>query len=323
MKLLPAEGRVVLAAQLNTQLSVRELARRAKVKPHVAQYALRKLLDGGILRRGVLVNLAPLGLEQWVAYLSFTGGAAGAKQRLFNWLEKDRSVGWWAELGGEFQVAVAFFVARAGEVSVFLRALRAAHGGAFQKKAISRVLSFSALPKSYLATDAKLVREAVSVGEHDDELLAIDTQDWEILGKLLHPEAGSRPALARLLGIPRTTVEYRIQKLERIGVLVREIYYVSAQKLGAQLFRILVTLRGLAEQTESRILAFAKGEPEVVSVTRSLGGWDFEFGIEVFEARRAADLLDRFSEMLGAEAAHSALMPVFAQGTSRNFLAPR
>jgi DNA-binding Lrp family transcriptional regulator len=279
------------------------------------------LSEQGILKRAVLIDQSKLGYEQWVAYVSFSSGQSTSRKRALSWVGKHPHVAWFAELGNEYHVGVAFNAKSAVDVERFLHDFGVAHGGGYRRKAVARALGFTTLSKHYLLSSAtKQRREVIEVPE-SKERVEVDTKDLQILAALGGDPTGSRLALAKRLGLPRTTIEYRLKRLVEERVIVRELYHVSGRLLGAHLYRALISLKGFVADGRSRILAFALSEPSVVSLTHCLGAWDLEVSLEVSEPRQAIDLIDRLADQLENILSDVVLIPVFSQGGSSRFMA--
>lgn len=322
LRLTTAEQRVLVAAQLDAEQSVAALSKRTKLRSHVVNHALSQLLSRGILRRGAMINISKIGLEQWILYLALGSRKPSERNRVLNWLSNDARVLWYGELGGEYQIGTAFNVRHGTEVGEFVTAVTSIYGGSYRKKALARTISFTALSKNYIMESPSLFpREMVEVKD-SYERTALDLNDQKILNGLFSNDARSRPALAKKLGIARSTLEYRISRMKDQGILQREIYFLSAQRLGLLLYRLPLTLRGLDDQNAKLIVEFCRNEAEVVNITRCLGAWDFELAIEVREPRHALELLDRISQRFQDEIVDLTLIPVFAQGTSSKYLMP-
>ncbi|QIB64354.1 Lrp/AsnC family transcriptional regulator [Kineobactrum salinum] len=96
--------------------------------------------------------------------------------------------------------------------------------------------------------------------------------------------------LARKLGLSRATVQNRMNRLERTGIIIN---YTINVKAGAELnpVRALVSIAADAKK-EARAIELLAGMPEVVSIHHTTGRWDI-----IAEIR--TDTLETFNRVVG------------------------
>ena len=97
--------------------------------------------------------------------------------------------------------------------------------------------------------------------------------------------------LSRKLGVSRATVQNRLGKLERTGVIVNYTINVNTQK-EFNAVRAIVSVAADAKKEEQAIKVLA-GMPEVVSIHHTTGRWDI-----IVEIR--TDTLVSFNQVVGA-----------------------
>jgi len=122
-------------------------------------------------------------------------------------------------------------------------------------------------------------------------MISLDDTDRELLGLLRDNARASVVALARKLRVARATVQNRIARLEREGVIVG---YSVRLKPDAEAQRIRALMCVAVEGNRSdEVLRALRGHPNVVALHSTNGRWDM-----VAELR--ADTLEAFDRVLGA-----------------------
>jgi DNA-binding Lrp family transcriptional regulator len=315
MRISAREGSILATNQFQADQPVVEIARQLRIQPHAAHYTLRKYRDSGVLRRGALIDFARLGYSLYQLYFSLSSTGIKRKEKILKFLATHPRVNWFGTLGGSFQYGVSFFVRNTLETQRFLLDLSQVAKSGIGKKELGVIHNLHFLNKTYLAPKSKKKRERISI-QSSSEQLELDQKDQKIVAALFRKSSDSAPEISQLTGLPRTTVEYRLKRLTEEKILLRHIYYISAQKLGFLVYRILIRSRGLCDETNKLVLAFAEKSSNVVAVAESIGAFECELTVEVASADQAVSIAEDLMLHLGESVEDIDILPVFSQSTS-------
>ena len=320
MRASPQELKIISALQLDADLPLSELCKKTGLRAHTVHYHLRRLKEAGIIRRGALINLPALGFEQYAVYFSLAPTDPKNKQRLLAELKKHPRVFWFAELGGDFQYGMSVIAKRPDEALEFLSALSAKGDGQIMRKAVSLIVNLSIFRKKYLSPTLPVSDLDMLTIPRGETKTNLDQKDMQVLSLLAEGQGESVQAMAKLLGAPRTSLEYRIKKLKEDKILLRSIYYVNAGKMGYQTFKLLVYARGLSAKFEKDFFSFARLQPQVVFFVSNFGSWDFELTVEADSPKMAVAVTESIYEKFSTNVQEIRILPVFEQTTSSGFL---
>lgn len=132
--------------------------------------------------------------------------------------------------------------------------------------------------------------------------MQIDDQDHRLLALLEQNARMSVATLARELGLARTTVQSRIERLEAQGVIVG--YTVSlGQKMHAPI-RATVLI-AIEPRTGAAVLSRLQSLPSVKTVHTTSGRFDLIALIEALSTEALDDTLDRIGEAKGVKSSES------------------
>lgn len=324
MKLGTEAKRLLYALQFNAGAHVPEIAKRSGIRVHTVHYHLRHLKESGVLRRGVFLNLALLGFSEFEILFSVRSASETLRRRLLNYLQKHNRVIWIAELGGRFRYGVTFCAKHAVEAAEFTESLEKNFGRMFLKKSVSTVIEKRVFSKRYLLAENAPLRgltPEILVSAYSGKLFELDTLDRQILAILFHGGWNSHQDIARALGEPRATVEYRLKKLEQNEVIHRHIYFISGLKLGRLVFKLLLFSRGLRSDLTKNLAAFCAQEPALVGLIHCFGAWDYELLVEAANGEELIEIQERLQAKFPDSINDIEVLPVFQQTTSRGFLA--
>jgi DNA-binding Lrp family transcriptional regulator len=134
----------------------------------------------------------------------------------------------------------------------------------------------------------------------------LDDTDQRLLALLREDARASTSALARALGLSRTTVQSRLTQLQRRGVITGFTVTVAPQAEGAQVWaHILITV---APRRSPGIEAALRRIPQVRTLHAVSGPFDLIAIVAAASVGELDRLLDRIGELDGVERTTSAIV---------------
>jgi DNA-binding Lrp family transcriptional regulator len=127
-----------------------------------------------------------------------------------------------------------------------------------------------------------------------------DETDHRILKELSqHPER-SRKAAAEKLGLPLSTLRYRVDKLVENEVISGFIFNPVLRTVGTLVYRWLVEVKGKSTRITKGLEKFCEQHPHVVSLADCTGAWDYEIRVELYNAVEVPKFSDELMDHLGS-----------------------
>jgi DNA-binding Lrp family transcriptional regulator len=300
MKLSQRERDIVFCAQLCADAPAQELRKATGYREHTIRYCLRRAQEKGVIRRRCFINLNLLGFTQYQIYLALAAEKSAARTKLVESLVAAEQVSWVGKVGGDFHYGANICARSVGEVAEFLDTVSTRCKTTFFEKVIALRISLVFFGDKYLSR-LKPLRTSLAYGT-TTSVVAIDEVDHKILAVLTSGENCSVRHLAQIAGIPQRTADYRVKKLQQMGVIVGHYYEVMSDLLGYQSFMLLVSVKGMSAALRQRFVSFCETHPNIVLLIYSLGSWDFEIGASVASADAITgiveDLYDSFGDAL-------------------------
>ena len=317
---LSLEARRILATiRLAANLPAIEVARLAKVKPHTVHYQLTKLSAAGVIKRWTLINQFALGFENFEISFSVVPKRGHSSDRLFEFLKNHPAVIWVGLLSGEFQYSVTLLAQNSHKVLEFLEELSAKGGISILRKSFATILSFSMLEKKYLWPGAQNLPRELEITQ-TKTTSELDDSDIKILNVI--NQCGSHTELAKLTGLPRTTVDLRIRKLEQNGSIAGQVYYISARALGRLTYRLLLHARGVSSTFYHKAHKFSLDHPCVVGFSKTLGPWDGVIIVEVESPLELTAIIEALNDTLSEEISDISVLQILRQHASTQLKMP-
>jgi DNA-binding Lrp family transcriptional regulator len=296
--LTPHERKVLSYVQSDWRLDVPEIAKATGLRTHAVSYALKKLSDKKVMRRFVMYNIHALGLTDYCVFFNVQGSGKRIRDCVITYATESTQTTYVAELSGRYQYTASIMARSIFEVEAFFDGL------ARRLQQPSLDLSFgiraqwSVFPIKYLDPIAKKLPPLTRTKSPQDA--SIDALDDKLLTVLSRNPNMSWSKLAGIVGIPYSTIRYRIDSLVKRGVIIGFPHAVDGAKLGRHPFRILVVARGIDASLRRDLFSFAAAHPMCVMFVRCLGAWDFELNYDLEELAQGGEMVQELHDQFGA-----------------------
>lgn len=301
IKLSDRERCVLSVLQFCADASASEVAARAGVREHVVRRVRTRLVEAGVLRRRVYVNYFKLGLSQYSIFLRFNSQTIKHKQRFIKVLQGAPFVELVLEVGGRYDLALILTVRGPFDVEQFLDLVLADMDVAFSEFHMQvRTGWFYFGVKHLHERTPRCVQVIASSGEREE----ISRAEAETLVAFARSADGNRQRIARQLGIPVTTLQSRLERLERSEILSGALFEVVADRAGSQAFRVLVATHAPHREHRETLRIWAEKHPSILTFMHGFGNWQYELRLEAQDVGSARlivdDLLERFSSVVSS-----------------------
>jgi DNA-binding Lrp family transcriptional regulator len=302
LRLTENERAFIVAASLNANMPVKEVARRMGVREHQARRMRDSLTQREVLQPIYLLDLYRLGFTDFRVFLS--GITSPSKTRLA--FEKRAMnhplVYWLAKMGGAHQYALTFLAKDPSEMITFFPSVQPHPDGLNANKTIAIAGEWNIYTPNYLAPHYKdRLSHSISSKER---IPPLDKQEILILEALARNPSATSTGLARLTGIPSTSLAYRLDKLADLGVIRGQVYLFNNALVGVSAYRITIVEKGLSPASRERLRRSMANHPNVCAMLTCAGSFDFEVRFECGDPEQVEDfvqtVVDNFGEDLGA-----------------------
>jgi DNA-binding Lrp family transcriptional regulator len=220
-----------------------------------------------------------------------------SRTRLIRELLRSQRVTWAGELGGDFRFCAAIVAKNAHELATVLEGVMLRAKTALLQKQIALVENLVTYPRKYLSSHRPRVGQVGISAKL--ETVTIDSRDHQILAGLILNNYRSHRELAGQLKIPLSSMELRVKRMVELGIIAGLRYVVPSSSLGAHYAQIKVVAPSMDPKLTLAIQKWAHQNPHVIMYHRSLGAWDYEFGVEVPELAMVTSVADDFMRYFG------------------------
>ena len=318
MNLSEREANIIQLIQHRTDVPISSLAKEVGMKEVTFRRSLKRLIDDEILVRRAYIDLYKLGIAKRALFLSFRGDKNNTKRNeLLNFLQNNGKIAYIAEVGGDYQFKVDICTSNYTDLFLFLRSFSEQYGEFIRDKAIVQLaeqIEFSV--RCFGGKPAPTI--PLRMGIHET-IGTIDELDHRILSELSEINEQSFGQLARRLGMPQSTFDYRVKNLFSRGILVGYRYIVNRSKLGLLDYFHLVYVRGMGTQTREQLYNFCAQHPNIRYFVQCIGSWDFEIGSNVSSPEEAIRLAEELRNVGEDAIVKITTLPLFRVSKVSNY----
>lgn len=301
MNLLDNEIKVLCALRLNSELPISKLAKLLGMKQSTVAHAVSKLLERQYISRFAIIDSSKLGFNEYDITCSLAIRGDAQRQSFFEYLEGLQNITSVARIGGIFHCAFTVCAKSPLEVDNILADIGDRFGPVLVDPYITIALRNHLFGAKYLGSIPKGLAQSVTV-EMGKGVFAADETDLKIVQDLARfPESSIRQAAERL-GLPHSTIDYRIKALRKAKVLLGYCYQIHATKFGYTKFRAYIAVNTLSKKQRQEFFQFCAAHRNVTYLIEWLGYWNYCIGGSAVNDQEATAFInlihDRFGSLL-------------------------
>ena len=292
--------RLLYELDMDSRRSYQQLGRKLRLGKNTVRYRGEGLKKSGIIKGfHAMINYGLLGKIGFRIYLSLEDATPEKEKEMIAFLAAKNEVVWLASMDGRHNLGAFVIVENLKAMDDFWNEFLEkyiSHIGERLITVLSSVYYFSA---AYLSKSKK---NTFMVG-----MSAIGKEDvGELDVAILHLLAGNAVMplveIAQKLKKTPKTILARMKSLEERKILLGYKCILDFEKLGYEHYRIAFDLFKLTWQRETHFREFSMQHPNIVSMERHIGGYDFEIALQVKNAAELRIILDelrkQFSDII-------------------------
>jgi DNA-binding Lrp family transcriptional regulator len=288
---------VLVASQMDWRLDTPALSRITGLKSHTINYAAKRIYEKKIARPFVMYNIHRVGLTDYCVFFNIQSSSNKCRETVLNFCVQSSQTTYVAELTGKYQYSVSIMAHSIFEVERFFDGLMKHLDKPSLKLSFGIRAQWTIMPVKYLLpgpnSGTPLTRtengDTFEIEPDDERMLALFSKDPSI----------SLNRLATKLGVPYSTLRYRLDHLERKQLILGYPLAINAEKLGRFPLRVLIVARGIDSRFRSELFSFASAHPLCTMFVRCLGAWDFELKYDLENLAQGGEIVQELNDHFG------------------------
>jgi len=280
----------------NSRRPLAEVSRKLKLGSDIVAYRVERLLRDGVVNRfSAYFDMFLLGKSCFKTYLKLDA-QRGRTAELVNFLNDNKQTFWLAEWYGHWDLLFSYWVVDAREFQEACDVVFSRFGDIIVDIAITANVEVELYSRTFGVRDDFLIygygknRDRVTLDEIEKEMLPLLSVNARIGIK----------EMAEQLGCTPTMIKYRLQNLERKGVIFAYQLQLNYSMSDLLFFKLLVSLSNYKIEDQNKIREFCREHPNVVVFIKQIGSWSIEIEIEVSSYNEFHKIVDELKEQLSS-----------------------
>lgn len=313
MKLSEKDREVLYAIRLDADVSLAKVARLLGCRIHTVRYCVRKLFEYKIVSRFALMKLSSLGFTEYDIACGLSLYDSQTRKQFFSELKKSHNINFIAETSGSRHCLFTLCARSPSEVDGYLKNLTQKFGEVLSQPIISACVGFTIYAPKYLSKRKPPYASVHIPVSINTKITEITDLDRKILSALARHGDLINSDLARTLGVPLTTLTYRLSFLRKSGIYHGHLLSIRPQEFGFEEFRIHLAVKGLSIKLHQRISQFAAMHKNVTLLIAWLGPYQYSFGITCQNADDGGAVVNDIYDAFGSSVTSLELLPVIRE----------
>ena len=129
--------------------------------------------------------------------------------------------------------------------------------------------------------------------------MKLDIKDKKILSELCANARQASTKIAKKVRLSREVVEYRIKRLQKIGLIKKFITSLNIDILGFKAYNVFLLMQNFNQEKEKEITDYLKNHRAVRWMSTCFGKWDIFLRVNVKDRMQFDEIFSEISEKLG------------------------
>ena len=258
-----------------------QIGKKVGLKKDVVSYRIKKLQEEGVIQSFyTTIDAFKLGYSSFRNYINFQYINEDIKRDIVEYFINYNNICTVGEALGKYDLIVVVWVNDVNEFYRFWSTALSKFGDYFETKLFSVYVNGIGFRKSYLLLDNYKIEDRVDyeyfgVGKK----VEIDETDYHLLNELALNARAPLIELAKKFKCSSQTINYRIKRLKKEGLIQSFRVAVAEELLGFKRFKADIYLKNHSQRIN--IINFIKNNPNLLYISTSTGLCDLEFEFTV------------------------------------------
>ncbi len=310
MALNAKDLRILQELDNDPQIRLSALAKRVRLSQQVVDYRVKQLLAHGTINHfGAIINPAVLGFEQYRISFQLSPLTDEEKRDILSHLQQHSHVYWAALVGNKWDLFVVIYAKSYQELDHFLHDIFSAFPKSFQDFDVVKTLSHEFYGHKYLHIKPPYASIKLPL-DRTNRSIELDETDYAILKQIRMNCRCPSLEVSKHCGVTYKTVQQRIKKLERSGIIAGYRLFLRSEIHGYKAYLLFLSFRSYGRVVENKLMGYARNHKYITQASKLFGRWSLLFHIRAPDELTLQELLVELRNMYPSIGDYE-IVPVF------------
>lgn len=284
------DKRILDVLDKTPKITLSQLARKVGVSTQVTGYRISHLLSQKtIYKFFTLVDPGKLGYTLFRIHLKLKNIKEEEYTQFSKNLFEEYPTFWVAFVSGSFDIIADVWAKNPNEFEELFGNLLKKNKEIIHSYEINPILEIDLYEYGYFLKERFDKKKTVLFKNNSKTML--DEKDKRILQKIKSNSRLTYEEVGRKVGLTRNAVKYRIQNLEKKGIIAGYKMMIDFTHFNRLTYKIFIKYNNSLIEQEKSLLNYLKEIPGILSTTKHLGRWNLDIEIEPKNAKELQNFL--------------------------------
>jgi DNA-binding Lrp family transcriptional regulator len=290
------DRKILYELDLNARQSLTQIGKKVGLKKDVVSYRIKRMQDEGIIKNFyAVIDTFKLGYNVFRIYLQFQDVPTDIKREIISFFVQYKNSWSVYTVIGPYDLGSVLWIKNIYEFYRFYNEMLDKYSKFIGQKIVSIYVQADEYERSYLLLNDYKKLERIKYTITCDGMYAeIDEIDYKLLNQIVLNARIPLVELAEKLRLSSQTVNYRIDKLHKSGVIKGFRVAVDISKLNLQYFDVRINLSDHSQR--EHIIAYVKSNPYFKCLNTTIGYTDLEMEFHIENMEKLNQLIDTINE---------------------------
>ena len=289
------DRKILFELDEDSRQSLTQVGKKVGLKKDVVSYRIKKLQEEGFIKCFyTVINAYKLGYFLFRYYVNLQYVNKEIKNDIIKYLSNYKNICTVGEALGKYDLIIVTWVNDISEFYRFWSKTLDKFGDYFEKKIFTVYIHGVGFRQSYLLLNnyknkEREEHEYFGVGKKAE----IDEIDYHLLDELALNARAPLIDLAEKFKCSSQTMNYRIKRLKKEGIIQAFRVAIDESKLGFKRYKVDINLKNHSFRRD--IINFLKNNPRLIYISTSTGLTDLEFEFVVNNQKELVDIIEEIN----------------------------
>lgn len=287
------DKKILSALNQDVRATYSQIAKKVRSSKEVVNYRIKRLEKEGIIKEYVTIT----GFGYWPSkvLVSFSKITPVKEKEIIGLLLKNHNVNWLTSCSGDWDLVFTIMAKDPRHLDSVIRSVMIDLKEHVQDYKISTSVGSLTFGHNYLLGSIK----EPEVKKRSYSGVEFDEKDKKIVKILLNDARARLLDISTKTGIPIDTVNYRMNKMEKNGIIKRYRMILDSSKLGYNRNEIFLRCVNLSDNVVEKFRHFSKIHSNVEYFSKCVGSWDVELTVHFKTNKELRDFIFELKKDFG------------------------
>lgn len=295
------EQKVLKQLEIDSRMPLSAIARKIKKSQQQVSYTVNSLIEKEIIQKFcAIIDYSKFDIISFTVYFKVNYVSREKFEKLIDYIVSDMHTSWVVSCSGRYDLICAFLAQNPSQFNKSLKGMIAKFPKELTNYNVATTVVNRWFGRKYLFNGILIPKELIFGGDKRPEI--IDEMDLNILNEISDDARKSSVKIAEKLALTPKTIINHIKNLQNKKVILGYKPLLNPRNMNYISRLLLIKYHNVSLELEDKLIEYLKLHPNVIRISKTLGGWDIEIEVEARNSKEyrevEMDIREKFSLLI-------------------------